>query len=151
MSFLIERLEAHIRATPVATAESLALLEEAADELERLRGALARVALWAEAYPPSVFPVPDERYMRAAHELLVAHGMTLDRITADAMRHVVQGVGGIARAALDAERDPRAMLGVPDECRAGAGGGPAGATRDRFRDFDPAGDLPAQRGLSHAG
>ena len=55
--------------------------------------------------------MPDERYMRAAHELLVAHGMTLDRITADAMRHVVQGVGGIARAALDAELEPRAMLG----------------------------------------
>lgn len=111
MSLLMERLEAHLRVSQLPTVESLALLEEAADRLERLEGALARIALWSEAYPPSVFPVPDERYMRAAHELLVAHGMTLDRITADAMRHVVQGVGGIARAALDAELEPRAMLG----------------------------------------
>jgi hypothetical protein len=38
--------------------------------------------------------------VRRAHEALQANGMTLDRISANVMRHVVEGVGKIAREAL---------------------------------------------------
>jgi hypothetical protein len=72
--------------------------EEAADEIERLRTALGEIETWSRAYPLTVFLPPD--YKRA-RELLEAGGMTLDAISADCMRHVVEGVGEIARRALE--------------------------------------------------
>lgn len=66
-------------------------------ENERLREALWRIANWSDAYPIKIFPEPD---LEKAHELLKAGGMTLDAISADAMRHVVEGVGKIAKEAL---------------------------------------------------
>jgi len=71
---------------------------------ERLEEALWRIAQWAEAYPLSVFPEPSEEYYRKAHEVLTANGMTLDRLSAASMRHVIEGVGKIARDALSEER-----------------------------------------------
>lgn len=62
-----------------------------------LREALQQIVNWSEAYPLDVFPEPD--FKRAA-ELLKAGGMTLDAISASNMRHVVTGVGEIARKAL---------------------------------------------------
>jgi hypothetical protein len=52
---------------------------------------------WSEAYPLTVFPEPD---FIKARELLEAGGMTLDAISASSMRHVVEGVGKIAKEAL---------------------------------------------------
>lgn len=78
------------------------------EEVERLRAenawreeALERIAKWAAAYPTDIFPEPDDAYYKRAHEVLTANGMTLDRLSAAAMRHVVNGVGEIARAALE--------------------------------------------------
>ena len=59
--------------------------------------ALRRIATWADAYPLEVFPEPD---MVKAHYVLKAHGMTLDAITANAMRHVITQVGHIAKDVL---------------------------------------------------
>lgn len=67
---------------------------------ERLEEALCRIQQWADAYPTAIFPVPDDGYMQRAHDVLKAHGMTVDRISADAMRHALYGIGRIARAAL---------------------------------------------------
>ena len=67
---------------------------------DRLEEALQRIAHWADAYPLDVFPEPDEAYYKKAHEVLTANGMTLDRLSAAAMRHVVKGVGRIAKEAL---------------------------------------------------
>ena len=39
-------------------------------------------------------------WAKRANAVLVDHGMTMDRISADAMRHVIEGVGKIAAAAL---------------------------------------------------
>ena len=69
-------------------------------EAERLREALERIGQWSWAYPLSVFPKPD---LARARSLLEAGGMTLDSVSADAMRHVVEGVGAIARAVLAGE------------------------------------------------
>lgn len=71
------------------------------EENGRLRGHLAEIDRWARAYPETVFPEPD---LKRAHELLWAGGMTLDAISAHAMRHVVRGVGEIARCGLEGDR-----------------------------------------------
>lgn len=70
-----------------------------AELVERLREALERIVRWSEAYPVDIFPEPD---LKTARVLLEAGGITLDAVSASAMRHVVSGVGQIARAALEA-------------------------------------------------
>jgi hypothetical protein len=67
------------------------------EENDRLILALEMIERWADAYPLTVFPEPD---LVKARKLLEAGGMTLDSISADAMRHVIKGVGNIARGAL---------------------------------------------------
>ena len=64
---------------------------------ERLDDALRDIIKWAEAYPLEVFPEPD---LKRAARLLKTHGMTLDAISATAMRHVLKGVRRIAQEAL---------------------------------------------------
>ena len=68
-------------------------------KLEATEDALRQIVSWANAYPLEVFPEPD--FVRA-HELLKAGGMTLDVISASNMRHVVEGVGRIAKEAIAA-------------------------------------------------
>ena len=72
----------------------------AAERNERMQEALERIAQWADAYPLDIFPEPDKDYYRRAHEVLTANGMTLDRISAASMRHVITRVGQIAKDAL---------------------------------------------------
>ena len=62
-----------------------------------LEYALNRIANWSRAYPLEAFPKPD---LAKAAEVLSAAGMTLDAISADAMRHVIERVGKIADEAL---------------------------------------------------
>jgi hypothetical protein len=75
------------------------------DASDLLEEALQRIVQWSEAYPLAVFPEPD---FKCAAELLQAGGLTLDAVCASCMRHVVLGVGEIARQALaQAERIER--------------------------------------------
>ena len=67
-------------------------------ENERLRAALERIREWSDAYPLDVFPEPDWEKSEAA---LSAAGLSLSAISAANMRHVISGVGSIARAALE--------------------------------------------------
>ena len=67
------------------------------DRIEQLEAALYRIKQWADAYPLEVFPEPD---MDLAATALKTFNITLDAVSASAMRHVVQGVGKIARDAL---------------------------------------------------
>lgn len=73
------------------------------DRIEILEAALQRIVQWADAYPLQVFPEVTADYSRRAHEVLQAHGMGIDRISASAMRHVVTQVRHIAAAALKQE------------------------------------------------
>ena len=70
-------------------------------ELEREKAeqaeALERIQTWAQAYPLAAFPKPD---LKKAHKVLKAAGMTLDAISADAMRHALSGVKDIVDQAL---------------------------------------------------
>jgi len=78
--------------------DARAAVEAMEDQHERLTNALYEIAQWSDAYPVTVFKKPD---LVKARTLLEAGGMTLDAISADAMRHVVEGVGRIAKRALD--------------------------------------------------
>src|SRR5271166_6603860 len=64
---------------------------------ERHEAALQRILDWANAYPIDVFPEP---CWERAHEVLKSHGMSLAAISAHNMRHVIEGVGKIAKEAL---------------------------------------------------
>ena len=68
--------------------------------IERLEAAPRRIVEWSDAYPVTAFPKPDEAHYARVHEALRREGLTLDRISADIMRHVVEGAGKIAREAL---------------------------------------------------
>ena len=67
------------------------------DRIDKLEHALHKIESWSRAYPLKIFPKPD---LVKARALLEAGGITLDAISAHAMRHVIEGVGEIAREAL---------------------------------------------------
>ncbi|MET4197310.1 hypothetical protein ABIA95_000148 [Bradyrhizobium sp. LA8.1] len=67
------------------------------DRIDELEEALHKIAQWSDAYPLDIFPEPD---LKKARALLEAGGITLDSISAHCMRHVVEGVGKIAKEAL---------------------------------------------------
>lgn len=67
------------------------------DRIDELEEGLHRIVQWSEAYPLDIFPEPD---LKKARALLEAGGITLDSVSAYCMRHVVEGVGKIAKEAL---------------------------------------------------
>ena len=67
-------------------------------ENAKLKELFGRIQTWTKAYPLSAFPKPD---LKKAHEALKAAGMTLDAISADAMRHVLEGLTKITDEALN--------------------------------------------------
>lgn len=76
-------------------------LDDMLEHIEKLEAVLTRIVEWADAYPLEVFPAVDKEYSKRAHEVLTANGMTLDRLSAAAMRHCLRGVRRIASAALE--------------------------------------------------
>lgn len=81
----IERLHAVVKAA-----------NDQAERFERgwyLRGdALEKIEQWATAYPLNVFPEPRRDEWQRAAALLSEKGLSLDRISASNMRHVISGV-----------------------------------------------------------
>ena len=77
--------------------ERISTLEDRIDTLEQ---ALHQIDHWSQAYPQEVFPKPDSEYLAEAAKVLEQNGMSLGRISANTMRHVITGVGKIAREAL---------------------------------------------------
>ena len=82
---------------------ALAIANSHAERFERgwyLRGdALEKLQQWATAYPIDVFPEPNLNDARIALERV---GITLDAVSAYAMRHVILQTKKIVDAALDA-------------------------------------------------
>jgi hypothetical protein len=74
------------------------MTDDEQERIDELIEALEKIERWSRAYLLAVFPEPDPA---KAAELLKAGGMTLDSITAHVARHVVEGIGKIAREALD--------------------------------------------------
>ena len=63
---------------------------------DKLVEALRKINNWSKAYPLEIFTKPD---LKKAHKVLEEAGMTLDAITADAMRHVLNGIKDIVEQA----------------------------------------------------
>jgi hypothetical protein len=78
-----------------------AVLDALYERIEDLEEALLRIQQWAEAYPTDIFPKLEDDYAKKAHECLKKEGMGIDRISAHAMRHALEGVGRIARGGLE--------------------------------------------------
>ncbi len=102
-----------LRTRPTGDAYLHMMMHEAADEIERLtkalrqanaqaerfergwylRGdALEKLEQWARAYPLKVFPEPLREEWQRAAALLSEKGLSLDRMSASNMRHVINGV-----------------------------------------------------------
>lgn len=79
---------------------------EQAERFERgwyLRGdALEKLESWAAAYPVKVFPEPLREEWQRAAALLSEKGLSLDRMSASNMRHVIKGVREIVAEGLKA-------------------------------------------------
>jgi hypothetical protein len=69
-----------------------------ADREEILTEALHKILQWSEAYPLEIFREPDWAKARA---LLAAGGVSLDAVSGACCRRVVEGIGDIARQALE--------------------------------------------------
>ena len=64
---------------------------------ERLEDALQKIAQWSDAYPVDIFIPPN---LDRCRELLKAGGESLGAVSGASMRHVIEGVGKIAKEAL---------------------------------------------------
>ena len=73
------------------------------EDADRLRDALGKIVIWAEACPPDVFPPYNDLELAELNVLLEARGYSLDALGAQMMWYVVEGVGDIARQALEVE------------------------------------------------
>jgi len=71
------------------------IINELNDENSVLKEKLRKINDWCRAYPLEVFPKPDKEYFAKANEILKENGLSLTRISADNMRHVVEGIKGI--------------------------------------------------------
>ena len=80
-----------------AICEAGLLIDRLKAENERYEEAFRRLQNWTKAYPLEVFPKPD---LKKAAKVLKANGMTLDSISADNMRHVLNGIKDIVEQAL---------------------------------------------------
>ncbi|KKL65107.1 hypothetical protein LCGC14_2158330, partial [marine sediment metagenome] len=72
-------------------------IEQLQAELDKYKEALEKIVSWSKAYPIEVFPEPD---LKRVAVILKVHGITLDAVSASAMRHVIKSVGEIAEQAL---------------------------------------------------
>ena len=62
---------------------------EAAEKIKELEKCLKRIKNWCDAYPIEIFPEPD---FKKAAKVLKDNGMTIDSISASAMRHITEGI-----------------------------------------------------------
>lgn len=120
----------------IVRVEDAELLDDAAAEIVRLRAALAKaneqaecfergwyqrgdalekLQQWADAYPVEVFPEPLRQEWEKAHEVLALAGLSMTRMSASNMRHVINGVREIVSKGLEpnAGNEGRREASVP--------------------------------------
>jgi hypothetical protein len=69
--------------------EAVARIKQLETKSEKLENCLDEIRSWCKAYPVAIFGKPD---LGKARKLLESGGITLDSISAYAMRHVTEGV-----------------------------------------------------------
>ncbi len=75
------------------------------EDVDKLRGALGEIVIWAEAYAPEIWPDYSDTDMAKIMLALNGMGYSMDRLSANLARHIVDGVGDIARKALEVSDD----------------------------------------------
>ena len=70
-------------------------------DLDRMEEALHRIVQWAEAYSARHLL---RAHWKAARAALQAAGISPDAVSAMCMRHVIEGVGKVAKEALECSR-----------------------------------------------
>lgn len=76
-------------------------IDQQAERIEKLEDIFRKIDDWAKAYPLEVFPKPTKDNWKQAAEVLKANGLSLDRLSADNMRHVLSGIKGYCEQALE--------------------------------------------------
>ena len=76
--------------------------EEFQAKADALADDMEKVKQWAEAYPEDVFPEPD---LKLADRVLKDAGISMTGMNGTFARHLMKGVGEIAKAALTAYQD----------------------------------------------
>jgi DNA repair exonuclease SbcCD ATPase subunit len=84
-----ERAEARVTELEEAIQLAQELHKELYEQAETLQERLDQIRTWCDAYPLDIFPEPD---LKEARRLLETGGMTLDAVSAQAMRHVLNGI-----------------------------------------------------------
>jgi hypothetical protein len=98
MSDLIERL----RKNGTDQYDPCGLCDEAADEIERLRSALERIDDWFRAYPVDIFtPLQGDPLKKTGDYDTKEKRTLITRASAAMARHMIDGISGIAREALE--------------------------------------------------
>jgi hypothetical protein len=69
-------------------------------ENEKLKKGYERLENWRKAYPLAVFPKINKMEWQIIADVLKRHNINLDRISADNMRHVLDGIKDIVAEAL---------------------------------------------------
>ena len=72
---------------------------------DTFKATLREIDDWANAYPVEVFPEPTKDNWKQAAEVLKANALSLDRISASNMRHVLSGIKKkVSKAIAEAEK-----------------------------------------------
>ena len=72
-------------------------IKELQAELTAKDDVLRKIKDWCRAYPLEAFPKPDKEYFAKAHAILKQNELSLTRISADNMRHVLKGIQEIIK------------------------------------------------------
>jgi len=76
-------------------------LDEIQYRLDVNNEALEKIGNWCKAYPVEVFPKLTDEDWRQARKALESVGLSLDRISADNMRHVLEGIKKYCKTGLE--------------------------------------------------
>lgn len=76
----------------VEAAIAAAIDRAVAADGEKMRSALERIGAWADAYQVEVFPEPLRLEWQRANEVLAQAGLSMTRMSASNLRHVISGV-----------------------------------------------------------
>ena len=82
---------------PTETERLEAAIDRLTAENKAKDDVLRKINDWCRAYPLEVFPKPDKEYFAKAHAILKQNELSLTRISADNMRHVLKGIQEIIK------------------------------------------------------
>jgi len=90
--YIFEKMQNEIDRLTASCKLFEAMVSDLHAELKAKDDVLRKIKDWCRAYPLEVFPKPDKEYFAKAHVILKQNELSLTRISADNMRHVLKGI-----------------------------------------------------------